>query len=111
MNGFQTLEIARQTAVLRLIEGFPNIEAKKLCICSDCSHTLKMMGRLQDYSENGFRSISKGSILRNKSTCEELNRILRLRNDIQIRMLYTPTAIAWHMKEAQKLAMLASGRM
>lgn len=107
VNGI-TLQSAKQTAVLRVIETFPNIETKKLCICINCTLTIGMLRRLERYSENGYRNTTNGGVLKNKDTFESLNQTLRLRNDIQLRLLYTSADAIYVMKEALKLARLAA---
>lgn len=103
-----TLIHAKETAVLRAIETLPDVGIKKLCICIDCTATIRTIGRLHSYSENRFRSFTNDAVLRTKDTLEALNKALRLRNDIQYRFLYSQTDVLFNMKEAKKLATKAA---
>ncbi len=107
MNGGQTLVHAKEIAVLRAIETFPKIEAKKLCICIDCTRTINTIARLDTYEENGYRSIV-GKVVQTKDTLEALIQTIRLRDDIQLRFLYTPADVIYPLKLALKVATSAS---
>lgn len=65
------------------------------------------MGRMEIWTENGFRTID-GVPLQTKETYQALNKVLRSRNDIELRILFTRTDVIPAMKEAEKLARLAS---
>ena len=65
------------------------------------------MRNIDQWYENGFRSLKTGNVLQTKDTHVALNRALRLRNDIQMRMLYTPNVVD-PMRDALKLAVSAS---
>lgn len=66
------------------------------------------MGRLQLYSENGFRSKTNNTILPTKDTLQALIKAFGQRNDMQLRFLRTPADVVYWMKEALKWATLAS---
>ena len=103
------MEYARATGILRLLENFSNVEAKKLCICVNCAFTIKLISRLlPEYNANGYRATHSGNVLENKETYASLYKIIRERPDLTILMSYLPADINTGMKEAQKLAKFAS---
>ncbi|XP_037043417.1 uncharacterized protein LOC119079535 [Bradysia coprophila] len=107
VKGIQTLLHGKDTAILNAIRNFPKIEAKQLCICTDCTRTIGMMRRLPEYSENGYR-MSAGRILERKDTYEQLTAAVRLRDDLKLRIMYTPADVIIKMRRAMWLATLAS---
>lgn len=62
---------------------------------------------MDTYTDNGYRNV-KGIPLHNVDTYRALNMALRQRNDLQIRLLYTPSDVIYFMIEAEKLARAAA---
>lgn len=48
---------------------------------------------LRECSENSFRSIVNGRTIKDIETCIEINKILRMRQDLIFRMKYVPNTI------------------
>ncbi|KAG4067753.1 hypothetical protein HA402_005525 [Bradysia odoriphaga] len=107
VKGVQSLLHGKDTAILNAIRNFPKIETKQLCICTDCTVTIGMMRRLPEYSENGYR-MSEGRVLERKDTYEQLTAVVRLRDDLKLRIMYAPSDVIIAMRRALWLATLAS---
>ncbi|KAJ6641212.1 hypothetical protein Bhyg_06147 [Pseudolycoriella hygida] len=99
VNGLTKMDHLNQFAALRVLETFPNIENKKLCICTDSNITMRMLNHMETYYENGFRSVRNGEFLQNKATYEAVNKVMRLRNDLELRVLHT-TKVCGQMTQA-----------
>ncbi|KAG4079436.1 hypothetical protein HA402_008976 [Bradysia odoriphaga] len=101
VEGIQTLLHGNDNAILNAIRNFPKIEAKQLCICTDCVLTITMI------PEKDFEKVSTSMILDRKDAYEQLTAVARLRDDLKLRIMYAPSNVIYKMKRAKWLASTA----
>lgn len=81
-----------------------------MCFCVDETRMLTFVNRsLRSMSENSFRSVHTGKLNKDLESSMELNRLLRTRQDLNMRMRYVPNDIGVDgMYHATRLARRAS---
>lgn len=106
----QVLKHAKLYAFLKGFQQIPKNLFEKLCVCVDDARFITFIGRhLKELSENSFRSIHTDKLTKDLETSIEVNRIIRLRNDLTLRLKYIPNDYGVDgMYEATKLAIKAS---
>lgn len=92
------------------MKAIPENLFEKVCICVDDIGLVSfVVFSLKKISENSFRSTYSGKLNKDLETSMELNKVLRTRQDLQIRLKYVPNDIGVHgMYRAGKLAVLGS---
>lgn len=83
---------------------------KKVCICVDEIPFLTFIDRsLRSMSENSFRSVYSGKLNKDLETSMQINKVIRTRQDLTLRLKYTPNDIGVDgMYHATKLAIKAA---
>lgn len=83
---------------------------KKVCFCIDEIPFLTFIDRaLRSMSENSFRSVYSGKLNKDLQTSMEINKIIRTRQDLTLRLKYTPNDVGVNgIHYATKLAIKAA---
>lgn len=90
----QDLPHASTYGFLQVLKTIPEDTLKKVCICVPTKHLISFIDvELRECSENSFRNVVNGRIIRDIETCMEINKILRIRQDLKYRMKYVPNTI------------------
>lgn len=90
----QRMNHAKLYAFLKGMEQIPKGLFKKVCICVDEIPMITFVDRsLRNMSENSFRSVHTGKLNKDLETSMEINKALRLRQDLTIRLKYVPNDI------------------
>lgn len=84
---------------MQALKAIPENTFKKVCICFNETRPIHFIAQgLQQLSENSYRGSKTGRLINDVETCTELNKLLRTRTDLTLRMRYIPTTI--HYDEA-----------
>lgn len=90
----QAANHAKVYALVKAIQQVPQNLFKKVCFCVDETRMLTFVNKsLRSMSENSFRSLNTGKLNKDLETSMELNKLLRTRQDLTIRMRYVPNDI------------------
>lgn len=111
--GKATLNHAKLVVACEAIEAIPKDLFKKVCFCTDSLPLINTIGgRLQKWSENGFRTLrDPNKLVENLQTIRKLNKIIRLNNDIIYRWKYVPNLPCMELlRHANELAKSAARR-
>lgn len=95
---------------MKALEQIPQNLFKNVCLCVDETRMLTFVNRsLRSMSENSFRSLNTGKLNKDLETSMLLNKLLRTREDLTLRMKYVPNDIGVDgMYQATKLAKKAA---
>lgn len=106
----QCLEHARIYGFLKAMHQIPENLFKKVSFCVDKVSFLTFIDvHLRIVSENFFRKSNTGKLIEDLETCMELNKVLRTRQDLTLRLKYVPEDTKMVGKaEATKLAIEAA---
>lgn len=101
---------AKMYALMKTLQQMPQDLLQKLCVCMDDMRCLTFVNKsIRSMSENSFRSLRTGKLNKDLETSMELNRLLRTRHDLKLRMKYVPNDIGVDgMYYATKLARKAA---
>lgn len=101
---------AKIYSIAKALQQMPRDLIKNVCICVDETRILTFVNKsIRTMSENSFRSLTTGKLNKDLETSMELNRLLRTRQDLKLRMKYVPNDIGVDgMYCASKLARKAS---
>lgn len=81
-------------AFLKGMQQIPQGLFTKLCICIDELGLMRMIdSSLRNMSENAFRSIHTGKLNKDLETSMQINKELRMRQDLTLRLKYVPNDI------------------
>lgn len=102
----QHLNHAKMYSFLKTFEQIPTKLFTKLCICVDELGLITFIDNsLRNMSENSFRSVVTGKLNKDLETSVEINKVLRLRDDLTLRLKYIPNDIGVDgMYKATKLS-------
>lgn len=102
----QAINHAKLYAFLRGIQQIPEGLIQKLCICVDELPFITFIDKsLRNMSANSFRSIHTGKLNKDLETSMQINKILRTRHDVTLRLKYVPNDIGVDgMYQATKMA-------
>lgn len=90
----QELNHAKMYGILQAIKAIPENSLTKLCICVNETRVLSYVSKgMLHLSENSFRSVKTGRLIKDLETAMELNALLRSRTDLTIQLRYIPTNI------------------
>lgn len=83
---------------------------KKVCFCVDEIPFLTFIDKsLRSMSENSFRSVYSGKLNKDLQTSMEINKMIRTRQDLTLRLKYTPNDVGVNgIYYATKLAIKAA---
>lgn len=77
---------------LRTIPDTAKLE--KVCICVPNKHLLSLVDvELRECSDNSFRNVRNGRVIKDIVTCMEINQILRTRQNLLFRLKYVPNTL------------------
>lgn len=95
---------------MKTLQIVPKGLFEKLCICVDDKTLLTFIDKgLRSMSENSFRSVNTGKLNKDLETSMETNKLLRLRQDLVLRLKYVPNDIGVDpMYRATKLSIKAA---
>lgn len=101
---------AKLYAFLKAMHRIPENLFKKVCICVDEIPFLTFIDRsLRSMSENSFRSVHTGKLNKDLETSMQINKVIRTRQDLTLRLKYVPNDIGVNgMYHATKLAIKAA---
>lgn len=110
MERRQASNHAKIYAFVRALQQVPQNLFKNACFCLDETRMLTFVNRsLRLMSENSFRSVNTGKLNKDLESSMELNRLLRTRQDLNMRLRYVPNDIGVNgMYNATRLARRAS---
>lgn len=78
-------------AILQTLNAIPENSFKKVCICVRESGVIQFVTRgVPRLSENSYRSVQTGRLVKDLDTVMEINKVLRTRQDLTLRMKYIP---------------------
>lgn len=90
----QELNHSKLYALTKVFQQIPENLFDKLCICVDEIPLITFVDKsLRNMSENSFRSVYSGKLNKDLETSMELNRLIRTRQDLTLRMKYVPNDI------------------
>lgn len=106
----QAVNHAKIYAYVKALQQVPQGLFQNVCFCVDSISMLTFVNRsLRSMSENSFRSLNTGKLNKDLESSMELNRLLRTRPDLVMRMRYVPNDIGVDgMYHATRLARRAS---
>lgn len=77
---------------LRTIPESPTLE--RVCICVPTKHLISLIDvELRECSDNSFRGLRNGRVIKDIATCMEINKILRTRQNLLFRLKYVPITL------------------
>lgn len=83
-------------AILRTLQSIPEDSFKKVCICVREAGVINYVcNAIPRLSENSFRSMTTGRLIKDLETSMEINKILRMRHDITFRVQFIPTTVGY----------------
>lgn len=93
----QEFNHAELYSILQALKNIPTNSYKKVCICVPDAGVIKFICKsLPRLSENSYRSVRTGRLIKDLETAMEINNILRARQDITFRMKFIPTGVGYH---------------
>lgn len=106
----QAANHAKIYALFKALQQVPQNLFRNVCFCVDETRMLTFVNRsLRSMSENSFRSVYTGKLNKDLESSMELNRMLRTRQDLTIRLRYVPNDIGVDgIYQATRLARQAS---
>lgn len=101
---------AKLYAFMKALQIIPKDLIKKLSICVDEIPLITFVDKsLRNMSDNSFRSIHTGKLNKDLETSMEINKLIRLRQDLTLRLKYVPNDIGVDgMYKATKFAIKAA---
>lgn len=79
---------------LQALKTIPDNAFEKVCICVPNKHLISLIDvELRECSDNSFRNIINGRVISDMETCIEINRILRTRQNLLVRLKYVPNTL------------------
>lgn len=106
----QDFSHARRYGFLRALQSIPHNSFSKTCLCVNGRPFITYIDSwLREASDNSFRNIRSGRIISDLETGMDINRILRMRTDLLLRLKYVPDAIRMpDMYKAKRMAIEAA---
>lgn len=93
----QDLKHAKLYAFLQAMKSIPENLFKNVCLCVDEMPLISFIAvTLRTMSENSFRSTYTGKLNKDLETSMEINKVIRLRTDLTLRMKYVPNDVGVH---------------